>query len=157
MADSFRPHRLQLARLLCPWSYPGQNAGVGSHAIVQGIFPTQGSNQTQVSHIATPTPRHQPWWNQKEIKQTKNTTVNALKIKFHQNYSLKKAVQDIVLNLNRKITSYYKRCKQDPESSSIVTKMLTRILKITCHIKNQETYNLSEKRQSIINTKKNQI
>ena len=32
------------ARLLCPWDYPGKNIGVGSHSLLQGIFPTQGSN-----------------------------------------------------------------------------------------------------------------
>ena len=31
-------------RLLCPWDSPGKNTGVGCHALVQGIFPTQGSN-----------------------------------------------------------------------------------------------------------------
>ena len=29
---------------LCPWDTPGQNTGVGCHALLQGIFPTQGSN-----------------------------------------------------------------------------------------------------------------
>ena len=28
----------------CPWNSPGRNAGVGCHALLQGIFPTQGSN-----------------------------------------------------------------------------------------------------------------
>ena len=32
------------ARLLCPWDSPGKNAGVGCHALLQGIFPTQGEN-----------------------------------------------------------------------------------------------------------------
>ena len=32
------------ARLLCPWDSPGNNTGVGCHAFLQGIFPTQGSN-----------------------------------------------------------------------------------------------------------------
>ena len=32
------------ARLLCPWNFSGQNTGVGSHPLLQGIFPTQGSN-----------------------------------------------------------------------------------------------------------------
>ena len=32
------------ARLLCPWDSPGENTGVGCHALPQGIFPTQGSN-----------------------------------------------------------------------------------------------------------------
>ena len=29
---------------LCPWDSPGKNAGVGCHFLLQGIFPTQGSN-----------------------------------------------------------------------------------------------------------------
>ena len=28
----------------CLWNYPGQNTGVGSHSLLQGIFPAQGSN-----------------------------------------------------------------------------------------------------------------
>ena len=32
------------ARLLCPWDSPGKNTGVGSHSLLQGIFPTQGQN-----------------------------------------------------------------------------------------------------------------
>ena len=31
-------------RLLCPWNFPGKNTGVGCHSLLQGIFPTQGSN-----------------------------------------------------------------------------------------------------------------
>ena len=31
-------------QLLCPWVYPGKNTGVGCHTLLQGIFPTQGSN-----------------------------------------------------------------------------------------------------------------
>ena len=30
--------------LYSPWNSPGQNTGVGSHSLLQGIFPTQGSN-----------------------------------------------------------------------------------------------------------------
>ena len=44
MSDSLRPHGLESARLLGPWSYPGKNTGVGCHALLQGIFPTQGLN-----------------------------------------------------------------------------------------------------------------
>ena len=44
MSDSLRLHGLQLARLLCPWDFPGKNTGVGCHSLLQGIFPTQGSN-----------------------------------------------------------------------------------------------------------------
>ena len=32
------------ARLLPPWDSPGKNAAVGCHALLQGIFPTQGLN-----------------------------------------------------------------------------------------------------------------
>ena len=35
---------LQPARLLCPWDFPGKNTGVCCHFLLQGIFPTQGSN-----------------------------------------------------------------------------------------------------------------
>ena len=31
-------------RLLCPWDSPGKNTGMGGHALLQGIFLTQGSN-----------------------------------------------------------------------------------------------------------------
>ena len=27
-----------------PWNSPGKNTGVGSHSLLQGIFPTQGLN-----------------------------------------------------------------------------------------------------------------
>ena len=30
--------------LLHPWDFPGKNTGVGCHSLLQGIFPTQGSN-----------------------------------------------------------------------------------------------------------------
>ena len=35
---------MEHTRLLCPWNYPGKNSGEGSHSLVQGTFPTQGSN-----------------------------------------------------------------------------------------------------------------
>ena len=31
-------------RLLHPWNFPGRSTGVGCHFLLQGIFPTQGSN-----------------------------------------------------------------------------------------------------------------
>ena len=31
-------------RLLCPWHFPGKDTGGGCHFLLQGIFPTQGSN-----------------------------------------------------------------------------------------------------------------
>ena len=39
-----RPRRGQPTRLPHPWDSPGKNNGVGCHSLLQGIFPTQGSN-----------------------------------------------------------------------------------------------------------------
>ena len=38
------PMDLQPARLLCPRGFSGRDSGVGCHFLLQGIFPTQGSN-----------------------------------------------------------------------------------------------------------------
>ena len=52
--------------LCSPWNSPGQNTGVGSLSVLQGIFPTQGSNPGlshcrqilyQLSHKGSPTIR----------------------------------------------------------------------------------------------------
>ena len=45
MSDSLPPHGLQPTRLLSPWDFPGKSAGVGCHCLLQGLFPTQGSNR----------------------------------------------------------------------------------------------------------------
>ena len=39
VSDSLWPHGLY-----SPWNSPGQNTGVGSLSLLQGIFPTEGSN-----------------------------------------------------------------------------------------------------------------
>ena len=44
MSDSLRPHVLQPTRLFCPQDSLGKNTGMGCHSLLQGIFPTQGSN-----------------------------------------------------------------------------------------------------------------
>ena len=44
VSDSLRPHGLQPTRLLCPWDSPGNSTGVDCHSLLQGIFPTPGSN-----------------------------------------------------------------------------------------------------------------
>ena len=43
-SDSWRSRGLQPARLLYPWNSPVKNTGVGSHSLLQEIFPTQGLN-----------------------------------------------------------------------------------------------------------------
>ena len=52
MSDSLLPHGLQTTRLLCPWTSPGKNAGMGNHSLLQGIFLTQGSNPALL-HLPT--------------------------------------------------------------------------------------------------------
>ena len=63
MSDSLQHHGLQPSRLLCPWDFPGKNTGVGCHFLLQGIFPTQGSNlcllrwqedSLPLSHLGSP-------------------------------------------------------------------------------------------------------
>ena len=58
MSISLLPHGL-----CSPWNSLGQNTGVGSHSLLQGIFPSQGSNPTlplcrwilyQLSHKGSP-------------------------------------------------------------------------------------------------------
>ena len=58
ISNSLQPHGLY-----SPWKSPGQNTGVGSLPLLQGIFPTQGSNPSlphcrqilcQLSHNGSP-------------------------------------------------------------------------------------------------------
>ena len=49
VSSSLRPHGLELTRLLRPWDSPGTNTGVGCHFLLQGLFPTQGSNPNLLS------------------------------------------------------------------------------------------------------------
>ena len=58
MSSSLRPHGIN-----SPWNSPGQNAGVSNRSLLQGIFPTLGSNPRllpcrqilyQLSHQGSP-------------------------------------------------------------------------------------------------------
>ena len=44
MSYSLRPHGLQPTRIPIPSDFPGKNTAMGSQFLLQGIFPTQGSN-----------------------------------------------------------------------------------------------------------------
>ena len=44
VSDSLWPNGLWPTRLLRPRDFPGKSTGVGCHCLLQGIFPTQGSN-----------------------------------------------------------------------------------------------------------------
>ena len=52
MSDSFQLYGLYLTRLLCPWNFPLKDSRVGCPLLLQGIFPTQGSNQQLVHQQA---------------------------------------------------------------------------------------------------------
>ena len=41
-------------RLLHPWDFPGNSTGVGCHSLLQGTFPTQGSNPGLLHYRQTP-------------------------------------------------------------------------------------------------------
>jgi len=58
------------------WNSPGKNAGVGSHSLLQGIFPTQGLNQGllhyrqilyRLGHQGSPTMEYYSALKRKEI------------------------------------------------------------------------------------------
>ena len=60
LSNSLQPHGLY-----SPWNSPSQNTGVGCHSLLQGIFPSQGSNPHlphcrqilyQLSHKGSPYP-----------------------------------------------------------------------------------------------------
>ena len=60
LSESLWPHGLYI---YSPWNFPDQNTGVGSLSLLQGIFPTQGSNPglqhcrrilCQLSHKGSP-------------------------------------------------------------------------------------------------------
>ena len=44
MLSLFSHAQLFATRLLCPWDSPGKNTGVGCHALLHELFPSQGSN-----------------------------------------------------------------------------------------------------------------
>ena len=68
LSDSYQPDGLSPIRLLCPWDSPGKNNGVGFHALLQGISPTQWLN---------PALSHCRWILQPQAK-PKNTDVGSL-------------------------------------------------------------------------------
>ena len=56
VSDSLWPHGLWPTRLLCPWNSPGKNTGMGSHTLLQGIFPDLGIEPVSPALQADPLP-----------------------------------------------------------------------------------------------------
>ena len=64
MSNFLQSHGLKPVRLLCPWNSPGKNTGVGSHSLLQGIFPNQGSTRSpafQENSLPSEPPGHDYW------------------------------------------------------------------------------------------------
>ena len=67
MFNTVQPHGLEPARLLCPWDSPGKNTGVGCHALLQGIFLTQGWNPHLIHWQVGSLPLAPPGWTPADI------------------------------------------------------------------------------------------
>ena len=61
VSDSLRPRGLSPTRLLCPWGSPGKSTGVGCHFLLQGNFPTQGSNSSLLRLLHWQASSHISW------------------------------------------------------------------------------------------------
>ena len=78
MSDSLQPHGLQPTRLLHPWSFLGKSTGVGCHFLLQGIFPTWGSNPSLLHcrqtlyHLSQQGAQHKGKWNLTHISLKRN-------------------------------------------------------------------------------------
>ena len=85
VSNSLRPYGLRPTRILCPWDSPGKNTGVGCHALLQGIFPTQGSNLCLFTSEppAKPKPVKQLTYNQNPIIQRVSLTVYTFSLEAH--------------------------------------------------------------------------
>ena len=49
VSNSLWPHGMYLARLLCPWDFPGKNTGSGYHFLLQGDLPDPGIKSTSLA------------------------------------------------------------------------------------------------------------
>ena len=90
--------------ILSPWNSPGQNTGVGSLSLLQGIFPTQGSNPGlphcrqilyQLSHKGSP--RTLEWvaypFSSGSSRPRNWTGVSCIAAEFFTNWAMREAQQ----------------------------------------------------------------
>ena len=104
MSDSLQPHGLY-----SPWNSPGQNMGVGSLSLLQGIFPTQGLNPSlphcrqilyQLSHKGSP--RILEWvafpFSRGSSQPRNRTRVSCIADRFFTNWAIREA------RINRRIS-----------------------------------------------------
>ena len=97
VSKSLRPHGLY-----SPWNSPGQNTGVGSLSLLQGIFPTQGLNPGlphcrwilyQLSHQGSP--RILEWvaylFSSRSFQPRSQTRVSCIAGRFFANRAIREA------------------------------------------------------------------
>ena len=102
ISDSWRPHGLY-----SPWNSPGQNTGVGSLSLLQGIFPTQGLNPGlphcrwilyQLSHKGSP--RILEWvaypFSSGSSWPRNGTRVSCVTSRFFTNWAMREALKPVV-------------------------------------------------------------
>ena len=100
VSESLRPHGLH-----SPWNSPGQNTGGGSLSLLQGIFPTQGSNSGllhykrilyQLSHKGSP--RILEWvaypFSSRSSRPRNQTRVSCIAGGFFTNWAIREAHGD---------------------------------------------------------------
>ena len=88
-SDSLRPHGLH-----GPWNSPGQNTGVGSLSLLQGIFPTQGLN-LGLLHCGWILPRILEWvacpFSSRSSQSRNRTRVSCIGGDFFTNWAIREA------------------------------------------------------------------
>ena len=106
VSDFFQPHRLYSS-----WNFPGQNTGVCSLSLLQGIFPTQGSNLGlphcrqilyQLSHKGSP--RIMEWvaypFSKGSSRPRNGTGVSCIAGGFFTNSAIREALNNSEENVN---------------------------------------------------------
>ena len=76
-------HGLHLARLLCPWDFPGKNSGGGCHCLLQRDLPNPGmevASPALVGRLFTTEPLAKPTVNNALVHIQKSLRVNILRV-----------------------------------------------------------------------------
>ena len=120
MSNSLGPHGLYSS-----WNSPGQNIGVGSLSLLQGIFPTQGSNPG-LSHcrpILYPlshkgSPRILEWvaypFSSRTSRPRNWTGVSCIARGFFTNWAIREALSELSCTLKMGRSLYCNRSKRTP-------------------------------------------
>ena len=92
MFDSVRPHGLY-----SPWNSPGQNTGVSSLSLLQGVFPTQWSNPGLYPLSHKGSPRILEWvsypFSSRSSQPRNQTGVSCIAGRFLTNWAIREALE----------------------------------------------------------------